>query len=157
MPTNNSEVKFECRTRASFNSLNPKNDDTFYVVIETDGTRKLYLGNIIVSGSQQAIVATGFIDTTNNPAIISVPAQYFGWKRLYIVGDIITSAGSMTIPFQREYGLSGASNTGYADPNEFGQGPVVINITFRPSLNDIRIDLMNIAEVVDYKIIAENW
>lgn len=50
MPTNNADIKFEHRTRASFNSLVTKNDNTFYVVLESNGDRTLFLGNVQING-----------------------------------------------------------------------------------------------------------
>lgn len=44
LPTNNANVQFNHRSRANFNSITP-NDNTFYVVEETDGSKNLYLGN----------------------------------------------------------------------------------------------------------------
>ena len=44
MPANNNKVKFVYGTRAQYNAVSPKSNDTFYVVVETNGDKKLYLG-----------------------------------------------------------------------------------------------------------------
>lgn len=49
MPTNNESVKMEYRSRSGFDSIS-KDDNTIYVVEETDGTRQLYLGSKILNG-----------------------------------------------------------------------------------------------------------
>ena len=59
MPTNNSDVKFVNYNRAGYNGLGTKNDNTFYVVSETDGSRALYLGLVRISDAIKNKIGDG--------------------------------------------------------------------------------------------------
>lgn len=59
MPTNNSDVKFVHYSRAGYNGLGTKNDNTFYVVSETDGSRALYLGLVRISDAIKNKISDG--------------------------------------------------------------------------------------------------
>lgn len=60
MPTNNSDVKFVHYSRAGYNGLGTKNDNTFYVVSETDGSRALYLGLVRITDEIKNKISNGY-------------------------------------------------------------------------------------------------
>ncbi len=52
MPTNNANIAFKHYSRSGFDALGTKDDNTFYVVTETDGRRSMYLGATVLSANR---------------------------------------------------------------------------------------------------------
>lgn len=65
MPADGQDVKFNYYTRAKFNALSSKDNNTIYYVGETDGEIKQYLGSKLVSGGGGSSSSWGTTVTGN--------------------------------------------------------------------------------------------
>lgn len=75
MPTAGTNVKITSATRAKFNALATKDDNTIYFVTEVDGSRVLYLGNVLISeglldGKQNTLVSGANLKTINGVSLL---------------------------------------------------------------------------------------
>lgn len=83
MPVNGSDVKLVAATRAKYNTVSPKDDNTLYFVTEVDGSRVLYLGNILIAG--------GLIDAKQNKLVSGSTIKTVDGATLLGAGNIVTA------------------------------------------------------------------
>lgn len=109
MASNSSPVKFVEISRASFDALSTKNENTLYVVKELNGTRKFYQGQYNLTGVDADSVQTA-LNGKQNTLVSGTNIKTVNGNSLLGSGNITISGGGGTPSWQLVRTVNGTTS-----------------------------------------------